>query len=170
LGEEDYISTQNYLLMKKTDSGHKQEQMEIFEIKEVTEEIVEAFKRLMPQLSSSSQAPDHIELQEIVDSEAVILFMAKNENKIVGSLSLVIFRIPTGMRAWIEDVVVDDKSRCRGIGRALICSALRRARELSAKTVDLTSRPSREAANRLYGNLGFQLRQTNLFRYPITQP
>jgi ribosomal protein S18 acetylase RimI-like enzyme len=141
--------------------------MEIYEAKELTDELFEAFLRLVPQLSSSNPPPTRVELQEIVDSEATILFMARDEGKLVGSLSLAVFRIPTGVRAWIEDVVVDQSARGKGIGEALTRAALDRARELGVKTVDLTSRPSREAANRLYQRVGFQTRSTNLYRYTI---
>jgi len=141
--------------------------MEIYEAKELTDELFEAFLRLVPQLSSSNPPPTRAELQEIVDSEATILFMARDEGKLVGSLSLAVFRIPTGVRAWIEDVVVDPSARGNGIGEALTRAALDRARELGVKTVDLTSRPSREAANRLYQRVGFQTRSTNLYRYTI---
>lgn len=143
--------------------------MEIFEAIEVTDELVEAFQRLTPQLSSSNPAPTREQLQEIVESKATILLMCRDEGKLVGSLSLVVFRIPTGVRAWIEDVVVDDSMRGKGYGEALTRAALERAREDGAKTVDLTSRPSREAANRLYQRVGFEPRQTNLYRYNITQ-
>lgn len=141
--------------------------MEIFEAKEVTEELVEAFRRLTPQLSSSNPAPGPAELQEIVASPAVILFMARADGKLIGSLSLVVFRIPTGVRAWIEDVVVDQEARGKGAGEALTRAALQRAKELGVKTVDLTSRPSREAANRLYQRVGFEPRHTNLYRFSI---
>ncbi len=143
--------------------------MEIFEAKEVTDELEEAFRCLVPQLSSSAPAPSREQIQEMVDSPAVILLMARDEGKLVGSLSLVVFRIPTGVRAWIEDVVVDQGTRGKGIGEALTRAALERAQELGVKTVDLTSRPSREAANRLYQRVGFQPRQTNLYRYTINQ-
>jgi ribosomal protein S18 acetylase RimI-like enzyme len=143
--------------------------MEINEAKEVTDELVEAFKCLVPQLSSSAEVPGRALIQEIVDSPAVALLVARDEGKLVGMLSLVYFRIPTGMRGWIEDVVVDQGERGKGIGEALTRAALELARELGVKTVDLTSRPSREAANRLYQRVGFQLRQTNLYRYTIGQ-
>lgn len=139
--------------------------MEIFEATEVTDELVEAFACLVPQLSASNPPPSRELLQEMVDSPAVILLMARDEGRLVGSLSLVVFRIPTAMRAWIEDVVVDQSQRGKGIGEALTRAALERARAEGVKTVDLTSRPSREAANRLYQRVGFQLRQTNLYRY-----
>lgn len=144
--------------------------MEIYEAKEVTAELVEAFERLMPQLSASAAAPGVKELQEMIDSPAVFLYMVREDGQIVGSLSLVVFRIPSGTRAWIEDVVVDESMRGRGIGEALTRYAIDRARELGVKTVDLTSRPSREAANRLYVRVGFELRHTNAYRYKIQQP
>jgi len=87
--------------------------------------------------------------------------------RIVGSLTLAVFRIPTGFRAWIEDVVVDDSARGAGVGEALVAAALDRAQSLGAKTVDLTSRPSREAANRLYVRVGFESRTTNVYRFSL---
>ncbi len=143
--------------------------MEIFEAKEVTDEMVEMWRKLMPQLSSSSPLPTRDQLDSIIHSQSVILFMAREDGKLVGSLSLAYFRVPTGMRGWIEDVVVDESMRGHGIGEALTRSALVKAQELGIRTVDLTSRPSREAANRLYQRVGFQLRTTNLYRYTITE-
>ena len=90
------------------------------------------------------------------------------DGPIVGMLALIIFRIPTGVRAWIEDVVVDSGLRGRGAGEALTRAAIDIAGARGAKTVDLTSRPSREAANRLYQKVGFELRQTNVYRYPLS--
>ena len=141
--------------------------MEIFEATEVTEELLEAWQRLMPQLSSSSSAPTHAQLQTIVDSPAVVLFMAREDGQLVGSLSLAYFRVPSGVLGWIEDVVVDESARGKGIGEALTRAALERAKAIGIKTVDLTSRPSREAANRLYQRVGFQPRQTNIYRYKV---
>ncbi len=143
--------------------------MEIFEAKEVTDDIVEAFQRLIPQLSSSSMKPSKKELQEIANSSEVILLLAIDEGRIVGTISLVVVRLPTGMRAWIEDAVVDEPSRGKGIGTSLILEALKRAKKKGAKTVDLTSQPVREAANRLYKQIGFQPRQTNIYRYLVSQ-
>jgi ribosomal protein S18 acetylase RimI-like enzyme len=132
---------------------------------EVTAELVEAIAGLVPQLSSSSPPPSPAELAEIVESPATTLLVARlPEGEIVGSLTLVVFRIPTGVRAWIEDVVVDDGARGRGVGEALNEEAVRRAVEAGARSVDLTSRPSREAANRLYRRLGFEVRDTNVYR------
>jgi ribosomal protein S18 acetylase RimI-like enzyme len=143
--------------------------MEIFETKEITDEIVEAWKCLMPQLSASSPVPTREQLQALLDARSVVLLMAREDGKLVGSLSLAYFRVPTGVRGWIEDVVVDESMRGRGIGEGLTRRALEIAKELGIKTVDLTSRPSREAANRLYQRVGFKARQTNLYRYTITE-
>ena len=132
---------------------------------EATPELVEAMVRLLPQLSSSAPAPTPAELDEIATSSATVLLVARLEGRIVGSLTLALFRIPTGMRAWIEDVVVDEAARGHGVGDALNRAALEIAAERGARTVDLTSRPSREAANRLYRRLGFQARETNVYRF-----
>jgi ribosomal protein S18 acetylase RimI-like enzyme len=144
--------------------------VEVCEVTEVTPEVVEAFERLIPQLSSSNPPPTADELADIVVSPASILLVARdrsNNGRIVGSLTLALFRIPTGRRAWIEDVVVDREARGRGVGEALNQHALERARHAGARTVDLTSRPSREAANRLYQRIGFVERSTNVYRYTL---
>jgi ribosomal protein S18 acetylase RimI-like enzyme len=145
--------------------------MEISEVtdkNDVTPELVEAFARLIPQLSSSSPPPDEAALRQIVASPASHLLVARDaEGRVVGSLTLAVFPIPSGLRAWIEDVVVDQDAGRQGIGTALTRSALDRAGELGATRVDLTSRPSREAANRLYRGLGFVPRETNVYRYEL---
>jgi ribosomal protein S18 acetylase RimI-like enzyme len=134
---------------------------------EVTPELISAFELLIPQLSSSNPPPQSSELQEIVSSDSSVLFVARVDGKIVGSLTLATFRIPTGLRAWIEDVVVDSSARGHGVGEALNQAALAEARARGAVTVDLTSRPSREAANRLYQKLGFVQRETNVYRFTL---
>jgi ribosomal protein S18 acetylase RimI-like enzyme len=132
----------------------------------VTPELVAAFRRLTPQLSKTAPAPGGAELAEMVRSPATVLLMARDGEKgLVGSMTLVLFRIPTGIRAWIEDVVVDQDSRGRGVAEVLCREALNRASAAGARTVDLTSRPSREAANRLYRRLGFVERETNVYRW-----
>jgi len=134
----------------------------------LTPAIVEAVERLVPQLSSSSPPPTVEQLGEVVSSPATDLFVAiDDDGEIVGMSTLAVFRIPTGLRAWIEDVVVDGAARGRGVGEALTRAMLDRARELGCRTVDLTSRPSREAANRLYQRLGFERRETNVYRYTL---
>ncbi len=132
---------------------------------EITDDVVEAFARLIPQLSSSNPPPSIEALREIAAAEATTLLLARLEGRIVGSLTLVMFRIPTGVRAWIEDVVVDADARGHGIGEALNLFAVQEAKDHGALTVDLTSRPSREAANRLYQRLGFVARNSTVYRY-----
>jgi ribosomal protein S18 acetylase RimI-like enzyme len=135
------------------------------ECHEVTDEVVGAMARLVPQLSSSSPPPDAAALADIVASPACHLLLARDGAEVLGSLTLVVFPIPTGVRAWIEDVVVDGAARGRGVGEALNRHALELAAALGARTVDLTSRPSREAANRLYRRIGFVQRETNVYRH-----
>ena len=136
----------------------------------MTDEVVEAFARLVPQLSKTTVPPDRAALDGIVSSPADTLLIARHEGKIVGTLTLVMFPIPTGMRAWIEDVVVDESARGQGIGEALSLEALSIAQAAGARTVDLTSRPSRQAAGKLYEKVGFQLRETRVYRYRVQDP
>ncbi len=134
----------------------------------VDDELVAAFELLIPQLSRSNPPPRADELRAIVESEASTLLIARDDERdgaIVGSMTLAMFLIPTGRRAWIEDVVVDGDARGKGVGRLLNERALEIANEAGATTVDLTSRPSREAANRLYQRLGFVERETNVYRW-----
>ena len=141
------------------------EQVQVEVATEATDDLVDALARLVPQLSRSSPPPTREQLEEVVSSLATTLFVARDGAAIVGTLTLVMFRIPTAKRAAIEDVVVDEGARRRGIAEALTRAALELAASEGARTVDLTSRPSREAANRLYQRLGFQLRGTNVYRY-----
>lgn len=136
---------------------------------EVSDELVEAMARLVPQLSSSNPPPDREALEDLVAAPATDLFVATDDDgTIVGTATLATFRIPTGRRAWIEDVVVDDAGRGKGVGGALTRAMVDRAEELGCTTVDLTSRPSREAANRLYLREGFEVRDTNVYRRRLT--
>jgi ribosomal protein S18 acetylase RimI-like enzyme len=130
-------------------------------------ELIEAFQRLIPQLSSSNPPPTQEELAEIIAAPSTVLFIARLDEHIVGTLTLATFRIPTGVRAWIEDVVVDSAARGHGVGEALNQAAILEAHHRGAITVDLTSRPSREAANRLYQRIGFVARDTNVYRYDV---
>lgn len=133
----------------------------------VDDDLVDAFARLIPQLSSSSPPPDHAALAAIVDNPHSVLFVATDDDVIVGSLTLAFYRIPTGVKAWIEDVVVDGDARGTGVGEALSRAAVAEAAHRGAKNVSLTSRSSREAANRLYQRLGFEPYDTNLYRYAL---
>lgn len=133
----------------------------------VDDELVAAFERLIPQLSASSAPPGGELLAELVDGADTVLFLARLDGVIVGSLTLAFYRIPTGMKAWIEDVVVDADARGHGVGELLSRAALDEARSRGAKDVNLSSRPSREAANRLYQRIGFEHRNTNVYRYTL---
>jgi ribosomal protein S18 acetylase RimI-like enzyme len=133
----------------------------------VTDDLVAGFARLIPQLSSSSPAPTANELSEIIDAADSVLFVARLDGCVVGSLTIAFYRIPTGLKAWIEDVVVDGEARGNGIGEALSRAALDEARRRGAKNVSLTSRPSRESANRLYRAIGFEIYDTNVYRYVL---
>jgi len=136
------------------------------EATEPFEGLAEAVGRLVGHLSASAAAPSRARVEEIIRSPASRLLIARDAGgTIVGMLTLVLFSIPTGVRAWIEDVVVEPACRGRGIGVALIEAALALAHEQGARTVDLTSRPGREGANRLYRRLGFVQRDTNVYRF-----
>jgi ribosomal protein S18 acetylase RimI-like enzyme len=136
---------------------------------EVTDELVESIGRLLPHLSSSAPAPSPEELQEMVEAPGTVLFIARDDaDHIVGTLTLVLFRIPTGVRAWIEDVIADPAAAGQGVGRALNQAALDEARRRGARNVDLTSRPSREAANHIYQAMGFERRESNLYRFDLS--
>lgn len=136
---------------------------------EVDLELISAFGRLIPQLSTSSPPPDADELAEMLAHPGTTVFVARSDDDgvVVGTLTLVVFRIPTGLRAWIEDVVVDEAAAGQRAGEALSRAALDKARELGCKTVELTSRPSREAANHIYKKIGFVVRDTNVYRLKL---
>lgn len=139
-----------------------------------TPEIHEAMGRLIPQLSRSAAPMSEADVQRFLSQSGVHLFVfrpdaadADGNHPILGMLSLATFEIPTGVRAWIEDVVVDEAARGQGAGQSLVVAAIEHAKKVGARTVDLTSRPSREAANRLYQRAGFQLRETNVYRVTL---
>jgi ribosomal protein S18 acetylase RimI-like enzyme len=138
----------------------------VTEIIEVTDEVVAAFGRLIPQLSTSSSPPNADALGEIAANPNSLLLVARDTDSgaIVGSLTLACYRIPTGLQARIEDVVVDEAARGRGVGAELTRVGVEKARAMGAKSVGLTSRPTREAANRLYQRMGFEHRETNVYR------
>ena len=135
-------------------------------VTEVTESLTDAYRVLIPQVSSSSSPPTGEALQRIIESDSAQILIAENENgEILGTMTIIIFQIPTGIRAWIEDVVVDSSVRGKGIGKKLNLAALELAKQAGAKTVDLTSRPARQEANQLYRSIGFAERETNVYRF-----
>ena len=144
--------------------------MQINEINSVTDETFEAFKRLIPQLTKFSPPPSWEALSEMVESPQTFIFIARSPDsrgEIMGTATLAVFQTPTGVHAWIEDVVVDQAARRQGIGEGLTRACLDKARELGLDSVNLTSRPAREAANKLYRSMGFILRETNVYRYEL---
>ncbi len=147
-------------------------------IEQSSPELVAAMERLIPQLSRSAKPLTVQQTQALVDQDSVYLFVFRTDKPVIaadgneveagtilGMLSLATFAIPTGVRAWVEDVVVDAGTRGMGAGQQLVEAAVAHAQKIGARTVDLTSRPSREAANRLYRRCGFELRETNVYRY-----
>ncbi len=140
--------------------------MEIYPLTEVTDEVVKAFERLFPQLTSLP-APTRSALEEMTASSTCRIFMARAEGQIAGTATLACYRTPTGLHAWIEDVVVDEAFRRQGIGEALTRALIDEARRVGADSLSLTSRPAREAANRLYQQLGFVRWETNLYHFPL---
>ncbi len=130
--------------------------------------LTEALERLVPQLSRSNPPPSIEDVQAMLAHPAITQFVARDDDgTIVGVSTLAVFPIPTATRAWIEDVIVDEASAGQGIGRMLTDAMLERARVLGCATVDLTSRPSREAANHLYRKVGFEPRETNVYRFEL---
>lgn len=147
-------------------------------IEQSSPDLVAAMERLIPQLSRSAKPLTAQQTQALVDQDSVYLFVFRTDKPVIaadgneveagtilGMLSLATFAIPTGVRAWVEDVVVDAGTRGMGAGQQLVEAAVAHAQKIGARTVDLTSRPSREAANRLYRRCGFELRETNVYRY-----
>jgi ribosomal protein S18 acetylase RimI-like enzyme len=130
-----------------------------------SDDLVRGLNHLLPQLSTTAPPLTSAQVEELIQSDASIIFVARDGENIVGSLTLVVFPIPTGVRAWIEDVVVDGSARGAGVGEALTLAAIDEARRRNVRSIDLTTRPSREAANRLYARLGFKRRETNVYRF-----
>jgi ribosomal protein S18 acetylase RimI-like enzyme len=136
---------------------------------QVTDEAVDAFGKLIPQLSSTAKPLDADALAAVISSPALTVLLARGEDgSIIGTLSLAMFPAPTGLRAWIEDVVVDQAAGRQGAGIALVRQALRIAEKAGARTVDLTTRPARKAAGGLYEKAGFEQRQTRVYRYTFS--
>jgi ribosomal protein S18 acetylase RimI-like enzyme len=137
--------------------------MRIDRVTRLDDALAAGIAALVPQLSPRRDPPDRTSLDKVVSATETSLLVARDGHDLLGMLTLVLYRVPTGLRAWIHDVVVDERARGRGVGEALTNDALRRAAEAGAISVELTTRPEREAANRLYQRLGFERRETNVY-------
>jgi ribosomal protein S18 acetylase RimI-like enzyme len=135
---------------------------------EATDELVEALQRLLPQLNPAHSAPSLQHLTEVLVDPAITLLVARDEEEIVGLAALVVYATPIWRKARIEDVVVDHKARGRGVGEALVKACIEAARARGAAIVELQSARAREAANRLYPRLGFELRDSNVYRMKLS--
>lgn len=141
--------------------------MNIYKLEKITPNIIQAFKRLIPQLSTDCHLPSEKDLTDIINSESTNLFVAEDNNEIIGTLSLIFNKIPTGNKVWIEDVVVDKASRGKGVGKELILFAMKYVKNKNFESINLTSSPERIGANKLYQKLGFFKRNTNVYRIQI---
>ena len=141
--------------------------MEVVAVSEFSKTLLNNLNKLLLQLSASAKPLEETDLRDILQSSSVHLLLAQDDGEVFGTLTLVVFPILTGTRAWIEDVVVSESARGKGVGRLLTNRAIELATELNAKTIDLTSRPSRAAPNSLYQTAGFQRRESNVYRYNV---
>ncbi|GGZ80602.1 GNAT family N-acetyltransferase [Algibacter mikhailovii] len=141
--------------------------MEIYKLTTVTDDIAQSFENLIPQLSSSCKVPSKEDLQAIVNSETSVLFVAQEDKQILGTFTLVFNKIPTGNKVWVEDVVVDNAARGKGLGKALMLYAINYVAKKNISSINLTSSPERVAANKLYQKLGFVKRETNVYRLTL---
>lgn len=139
----------------------------VYELKEATAGLVEPINRLLRQLSSSPHPFTVDSLEAIVQSANSHLFIAEVDGVVAGMLTLCDYLAPTGRKMWIEDVVVDEATRGRSIGRLLVNTAIEYAKSIGPGTLMLTSRPSREAANALYRSCGFVFKETNNYKMDV---
>ena len=142
--------------------------MQIDIVTQADEELYNAFQRLVPQLTNNNPPPSLNDLAALVRDSSSTLMIARNDHgEIVGALVLTVYRVPTGIRSIIEDVIVDNSARGQGIGEALMKRAIEIAREKGANNISLTSNPMRESANRLYLRVGFKKRETNAYQIKL---
>lgn len=141
--------------------------MNIYKLTTVTDQVVAAFRKLIPQLAPDCALPTKQDIEAIVNSGTTVLFIAEEDQNILGTLSLVFTKIPTGDKIWIEDVVVDNSARGKGIGKKLMQFSIEYVKSKNNKSINLTSSPDRIAANNLYQNLGFKQRETNVYRLTL---
>lgn len=141
--------------------------MQIEQLTHIDDAAFEAFKELIPQLTGNDNFPSREELEKVLQAKNSFIFVARENHKILGTLTLVIYHIPTGGRAWIEDVVVSESARGKGVASSLLKYAINTAKENGIERIDLTSRPFRVGANKLYQKLGFEIRETNYYRLSL---
>lgn len=142
--------------------------MIIEQLTHIDDVALKAFKKLIPQLTGEQERyPTREELQKVIQSKDAFILIAKENNEIIGTLTLAFYHIPSGKRAWIEDVVVDESARGKGVAASLMNHAISVVRENGIRKIDLTSRPFRKAANKLYLKLGFEIRDTNYYRLTL---
>ena len=140
--------------------------MKIEQLIHIDDTVLQAFQKLIPQLTGDPERyPTREELERVIKSEDTFVFVAEDGGEILGTVTLALYRIPSGTKAWIEDVVVDESARGKGVSVDLMKHALDAARNIGVEKVDLTSQPFRVAANNLYVKLGFELRETNVYRF-----
>ena len=163
--------TLHYKFPKQNDLEFKlnklAEKMKIEQLTHIDDTVLNAFKELIPQLTGLNEYPTLEELQQVLQSEGSFLYVAREDEKILGTVTLVIYKIPTGKKAWIEDVVVNESARGKGVAEALIRHVLEVARQKGIEKIALTSQPFRVAANNLYRKVGFELRKTNVYRITV---
>lgn len=141
--------------------------MIIKQLTQIDKNTVEVFKRLIPQLVGRDDYPSFESLNDIINSKNVKLLVAIDNDKIIGSLSIAIYLIPTGKKAIIEDVIVDESARGKGVASRLMDRAIEIARENGVRKIELTSNPTRIAANKMYVKYGFKVRDTNFYRLDL---
>ena len=144
--------------------------MQIEIVYQADDELYEAFQRLVPQLTNNNPPPTRSDLSALIQEPASTLMIARNDDgQIVGALTLTVYRVPTGIRSIIEDVIVDLSARGQGIGETLMLRAIDVAKEKGASNITLTSNPLRVAANKLYVKLGFEKRETNAYQMKLSR-
>lgn len=144
-------------------------QINIEEVTSFSPEVADAARNLVWQLSPEHQPLNNEDVQNMISSSNTHLYVArtKNDNTIVGMITLEVYRIPLVMKAQLEDVVVDEKMRGKGIGKQLVIFAIEKAKEFGVKSLNFTSSPQKEAANKMYESLGFEKRDTNVYRLSL---
>jgi len=142
--------------------------MLIREITSYSDKVYSALLKLLPQLDPEIKLPSKDFFKNILANNNTHFFAGELEDgEIAGILTLTVYFIPTGTKLWIEDVVIDESHRGKGYGKEIMLHAMKFAQSLGAKSIDLTSRPFRIAANQLYIDLGFEKRETNVYRYHV---